>query len=187
MKTVKVSGGAPAGALAEYLRSRLPAGKFEVVQTGAPAAGRAPDLSVMLMDVPLEDARRDVRADGKGADLVLIEWGPDFKKKSELGMERAVKEAIGTKKVLIYRDRRGRDRAFGKVLDVSLSTYGGEVMPEEIPEKVIAAVKEAAVDNKVTCAQAHWIAADLEVPVPLVGRALDLLEIKLCRCQLGCF
>ncbi|MBU4174067.1 MAG: hypothetical protein KKB90_04160 [Actinobacteria bacterium] len=60
-------------------------------------------------------------------------------------------------------------------------------MSEEIPENVIEAVKAAAADNRVTCAQAHWIAADLEVPVPLVGRALDLLEIKLSRCQLGCF
>ncbi len=182
MKTVKVSGGAPARALAGYLRARLPAERIGVVESDAPVAGLSPDLSVLLIDVPLEEV-----ATGDGADMVLVEWGPGFEDKSELGIERSLKEAVGAKKVLIYRDERGKRRAFDKVLDISLATSGGDVMSEEIPEEVIEAVKEAAVDNRVTCAQAHWIAADLEVPVPLVGRALDFQEIKLCRCQLGCF
>ncbi|MCG2794322.1 MAG: hypothetical protein L6427_00315 [Actinomycetia bacterium] len=187
MKTVKVSGGVPAGVLAEYLRTRLPVERIEVLEADAPVDGPLPDLSVLLIDVPLKDALREVRAAGDGADMVLVEWGPDFAGESELGMERTVKEAVGAKKVLIYRDEKGRLRAFGKALDISLATLGGDVMPEEIPERVTEAVKEAAVDNKVTCAQAHWIAADLEVPVPLVGRALDILEIKISKCQLGCF
>ena len=182
MKTVRVSGGAPARALAGYLRARLPAARIEVVEAGAPVAGHAPDLSVLVMDVPLEEV-----ALVEGADMVLVEWGPGFEDKSELGMEGSLKKSVGAKKVLIYRGEKGRRRAFDKVLDTSLGNLGGDVMPEEIPEKVIKAVKETVVDNKISCAQAHWIASDLEVPVPLVGRALDLLEIKLSRCQLGCF
>ncbi len=181
MKTVKVSGGALARTLAGYLRDRLPAERIEVV-VEAPVDDKPPDLSVLIMDVPLEEA-----APVEGADMVLVEWSSRFEGKNEMGMERALKEAVGASKVLIYRDEKGRRRAFSKVLDISLGNLGGDVMPEEIPEKVIKAVKEAAVDSKVTCAQAHWIAADLEVPVPLVGRALDLLEIKISRCQLGCF
>lgn len=182
MKTVMVGGSAPSGTLARYIRDRLPAGRIDVVSAGAPGAGPAPDLRVLVIDVPLEDV-----ATGDGADMVLVEWGPGFKGKSEMGMERMIKAAVGARKVLIYRDEEGRRRAFDKVLDWSLATVGGNAMSEEIPERVIEAVKETAVDNRVTCAQAHWIAADLEVPVPLVGRALDLLEIKLTRCQLGCF
>ncbi len=181
MKTVWVSGSAPSRALVEYLRTRLPVKRVEVL-TEAPPPGGSADLSVLLIDVPLEEVAR-----GEGADIVLVEWGTGFQGESELGMERMIKDAVGAKKVLIYRDEKGRRRAFDKVLDISLATTGGTVMSKEMPEDVIEAVKEAAVDNRVTCAQAHWIAADLEVPVPLVGRALDLLEIKLSRCQLGCF
>lgn len=181
MKTVNVSGGAPARALAGYLRARLPAERIEVV-VEAPIVGKPLDLSVLVMDVPLEET-----TPVEGADMVLVEWGSRFEGENEMGMERVLKDAVGARKVLIYRGEKGRRRAFGKVLDTSLGSLGGDVMPEEIPEKVIKAVKETAVDNRISCAQAHWIAADLEVPVPLVGRALDLLEIKLSRCQLGCF
>jgi len=181
VKTVWVSGSASSAALVEYLRTRLPVKRVEVL-TEAPPPGSSPNLSVLLIDVPLEEV-----APIEGADMVLVEWGSRFEGKNEMGMERELKEAVGARKVLIYRDEKGRRRAFGKVLDISLGNLGGDVMPEEIPKEVIEAVKEAAVDNRVTCAQAHWIAADLEVPVPLVGRALDLQEIKLSRCQLGCF
>ena len=31
------------------------------------------------------------------------------------------------------------------------------------------------------------VAAELGVPLEVVGRALDLAQIKITRCQLGCF
>jgi hypothetical protein len=60
-------------------------------------------------------------------------------------------------------------------------------MAEEIPQEVIEAVKKATEEGRMSCARAHYIASDLEVPIPMVGEALDLLGVKLVRCQLGCF
>ncbi|MBN2168906.1 MAG: hypothetical protein JW738_06645 [Actinobacteria bacterium] len=60
-------------------------------------------------------------------------------------------------------------------------------MPEDIPKEVLEAVKRQARDNKMGCAAAQKLAHDLGVPIPVVGRALDVLGIKIERCQLGCF
>jgi hypothetical protein len=60
-------------------------------------------------------------------------------------------------------------------------------MPEEIPEKVIEAVKRESKEGRIPCALAQQLAGELGVPIPLVGRALDLLDIKIVECQLGCF
>ena len=61
------------------------------------------------------------------------------------------------------------------------------MMPEEIPKEVIEAVKREAADGRIPCARAQSLAAELGVPIPVVGRALDLLNIKITACQLGCF
>ncbi|MBN1288365.1 MAG: hypothetical protein JXA49_01845 [Actinobacteria bacterium] len=60
-------------------------------------------------------------------------------------------------------------------------------MPDDIPKEVLEAVKKKARDNKMGCAAAHKLAGDLGVPIPVVGRALDVLGIKIEKCQLGCF
>ncbi|MDD5748354.1 MAG: hypothetical protein PHP64_04795 [Actinomycetota bacterium] len=64
---------------------------------------------------------------------------------------------------------------------------GGEKLPNEIPEEVIAAVRKAAVDGKISCRKAWEIAEEEGVSVRLVGRAIDILSIKINRCELGCF
>jgi hypothetical protein len=56
-----------------------------------------------------------------------------------------------------------------------------------MPQVVIDAVKREAVDNKIPCRRAQELAGELGVPIALVGRALDLLKIKITSCQLGCF
>ena len=145
-------------------------------------AGGAPDFKVLFIDVPLEEIDAS-----KEADLVLIEWGPAFEGMSDVGLERAVKEATGARKVLIYSDEKGRERAFWKALDLARSRIGGGEMPEDIPERVIEAVKREAKEGRIPCARAQELAGELGVPIPLVGRALDLLEIKIVECQLGCF
>ena len=60
-------------------------------------------------------------------------------------------------------------------------------MPEDVPQKVIDAVKKEAVDNKIDCERAQALAGELGVPMLVVGRALNLLNIKIVQCQLGCF
>lgn len=52
-----------------------------------------------------------------------------------------------------------------------------------------AAVKEAAAahEGKLPCAVAHELARRLQVPLPQVGQVADDLQIKIIKCQLGCF
>ncbi len=57
----------------------------------------------------------------------------------------------------------------------------------EKDEQLIAAIKVVLVDNKLTCAQAHKIAEELQVSLAEVGKKADDLGIKLSKCQLGCF
>ena len=54
-------------------------------------------------------------------------------------------------------------------------------------KKIAAAVRQKAEDGKVACAEAESIGAALGVPLAEVGKTLDLLEIRIDRCQLGLF
>lgn len=59
--------------------------------------------------------------------------------------------------------------------------------PREVPEEVLKAVQHTAPEKRITCRAAHKLAAELKVPVRLVGEACDALGIKIKECQLGCF
>lgn len=59
---------------------------------------------------------------------------------------------------------------------------GHEANPE-----IIKAIKAKASDGKMTCAASFRIAMDLDVPPLEVGMALDSLEIKIIKCQMGIF
>jgi hypothetical protein len=52
---------------------------------------------------------------------------------------------------------------------------------------IAAAIEKKARDGKLPCAAAFSIAADLEVHPADVGVAIDLMEIRISRCQLGLF
>lgn len=118
MGLIAVGGTGGRKAIAEYLRSGIPG--IDVIDGNDPAAVAAPDFKVLLLDVPLEELGAP-----RKADLVLIEWGPAFKDQSEVGLEKAVKEATGAGKVLIYSDETGRKRAFSKALDLVRCIAGG--------------------------------------------------------------
>ena len=180
MGTIAVGGTSGRKAMAEYLRSAFPGAG--VVDGNDPVTGGTPDFKVLLIDVPLEEL-----GVAKEADLVLVDWGPAFGDGSETGLEQVVKETTGAGKVLIYSDEKGRKRAFQKVLDLARSRAGGGEMPEDIPEEIIEAVKKEAREGRIQCARAQRLAEELGVPIPVVGRALDLLGIKIVECQLGCF
>lgn len=145
------------------------------------------DFSIFITNRPLEKLGPETGSACSDAEVVLIEWGDEFGGESEIGIERKIKAATGARKVLIYHDEESKKQNFQKMLDITFSKIGGNIMSDEIPEEVIAAVKEAAEDNKIACGTAQKIAHDLGVPIPLVGRALDLLNIKISKCQLGCF
>lgn len=56
-------------------------------------------------------------------------------------------------------------------------------------KNIQAAVKEAAAAHggKLPCAVAHELAKRLQVPIAQVGQAANDLEVKITKCQLGCF
>lgn len=60
--------------------------------------------------------------------------------------------------------------------------------PDAQVDSVIKAKIEGNVkDGELACAMAFKIAAELEVPPSEVGKTLDLLELRLNKCQLGLF
>lgn len=59
--------------------------------------------------------------------------------------------------------------------------------PVEVPAEVLEALRRTAPEKRITCARAHQLAAELKVPLRIIGAACDSLGIKIRECQLGCF
>jgi|SRR5512136_2100540 len=57
----------------------------------------------------------------------------------------------------------------------------------KVNEKIAQAIEKKTVDGKITCADAEIIAGTLQVTMGDVGVAVDLMEIRISRCQLGLF
>jgi hypothetical protein len=56
-----------------------------------------------------------------------------------------------------------------------------------IDPKLQEAVRQKAADQHLQCREAHQIADTLGIPAAEVGVALDVLEIKIVKCQMGLF
>jgi hypothetical protein len=65
--------------------------------------------------------------------------------------------------------------------------YAAKHRDRELPEKLNIAVSAAAADNRLSCSKAHRIARDTGFSPEDVGRAADLIEVRLTACQLGLF
>lgn len=66
--------------------------------------------------------------------------------------------------------------------------YSAKHAPGGSPdERIAGAVREKAVKGALPCAEAERIGAALVVKLEEVGRTLDLLELRIGRCQLGLF
>jgi len=53
--------------------------------------------------------------------------------------------------------------------------------------RIIEAVKNAAIDNRLSCEAAHRLGEQLNVSLREIGNACNELKIKITACQLGCF
>ena len=49
------------------------------------------------------------------------------------------------------------------------------------------AMQKASLDGRINCAAAFGMAEKFSVPVRLVGETANRLQIKISKCQLGCF
>ncbi len=56
-----------------------------------------------------------------------------------------------------------------------------------LDEKIASRIKEKVTENTITCAKAHRTAEDLKVTPGEVGTAIDLLNVRIKKCQLGLF
>lgn len=66
--------------------------------------------------------------------------------------------------------------------------YAAKHAPGGSPdEKIAGAVRKKVVEGELPCAEAERIGAALGVTLEEVGRTLDLLELRIGRCQLGLF
>lgn len=52
---------------------------------------------------------------------------------------------------------------------------------------IASALKPKISNGGISCAAAHTIAADLQVPPQQVGQSIDLLNLRIKKCQLGLF
>ena len=65
--------------------------------------------------------------------------------------------------------------------------YAGKRPDAELNETIAARVKEKMSENRISCAEAHGIAVELNVDPAEVGTTIDLLEVRISGCQLGLF
>jgi hypothetical protein len=65
--------------------------------------------------------------------------------------------------------------------------YAAKRPGAEINEMIASCIKEKISENKISCAEAHGIAVKLNADPSDVGAAIDLLEVRINKCQLGLF
>ena len=66
--------------------------------------------------------------------------------------------------------------------------YAGKHAPDIKPDpKIAEAIMHKSLEGTITCAAAHRIARELEVSPAEVGKTIDLLEIRIKKCQLGLY
>ena len=57
----------------------------------------------------------------------------------------------------------------------------------EFAPELLAAVKERAKDDRLSCTAARALAAELHISVAEMGEIANQLGIKIKKCELGCF
>jgi hypothetical protein len=66
--------------------------------------------------------------------------------------------------------------------------YAAKHAPGGSPdERIVRAIREKVLAGELACAEAEGIGAALTVSLAEIGRTLDLLELRIDRCQLGLF
>lgn len=65
--------------------------------------------------------------------------------------------------------------------------YAGKRRGTKLDETIAARIREKMTEGKISCAEAHGIARELNVSPADVGAAIDLLEVRIIQCQLGLF
>ncbi len=54
-------------------------------------------------------------------------------------------------------------------------------------ERTIQAIRQAAVNDRLSCEKAHDLAEKMNISLSEIGMLCNELKIKISACQLGCF
>ncbi len=95
--------------------------------------------------------------------------------RSILGVPEAMLESVAT---------------FCSAADIPLevvSTGDCTVRVVEAEERLPSTLSCLYIDGWIACGRAHVIAARLQIQTRQIGKLLDLFNIKIRHCQLGCF
>lgn len=65
--------------------------------------------------------------------------------------------------------------------------YAAKHKDQLIPEELSKMINEALSESRLSCRQAHQVADNSKFSSEDIGRAADLMEIRLTGCQLGLF
>jgi len=58
---------------------------------------------------------------------------------------------------------------------------------EQVTDQMMEAIKDKAVDNKITCPVLRKFAEDTGVPYKVAGTAADMAGVRVHNCDLNCF
>jgi len=56
-----------------------------------------------------------------------------------------------------------------------------------VTPEIRGALQDRAIDGEITCEVARALASELDVPIPVIGAAANLCDIRIKNCVLGCF
>jgi hypothetical protein len=68
-----------------------------------------------------------------------------------------------------------------------VGNYAGKRRGAKFNEIIAAKIKEKISEHEISCVEAHSIAVKLNTDPADVGTAIDLLEVRINKCQLGLF
>ena len=145
-----------------------------------------PDFAVFIMGPTFEGFKPSAFGAIRRAHAVVVNGKGGVPGGKMLELERKIKELNPRAKLVIVSEL-GREKAWEIVLSRAAGRVGGELMSDEVEEKVKDAVKEKAKDGRIPCAVALKLAEQLGVPTLEVGKAANALGIKITQCSLGCF
>lgn len=65
--------------------------------------------------------------------------------------------------------------------------YAEKHQDQQVDKEIAGRLSALAEKNNITCAAAHKAAKDLNTTPETIGAQIDLLEYRICNCQLGLF
>lgn len=145
-----------------------------------------PDYAVFIMGAGFDDFKPSAFGALRKADTVVVNGEAGLSGAELLALEREIKGMNPGAKTVVVSEL-GRDEAWKIVLSRVAGRIGGGFMASEVDEKVMEAVKARAEDGRISCAVALKLAEEFKVPPAEVGKAANVMEIKIVKCSLGCF